>query len=93
VRARAAIIERNGSLGVPSKENPKMLSTIRSKLLKYFPKSSTLISFSASLLESAESSEGMLGNTSMSGTEGTKFTSQLSGRNDTLSKYSGSKFI
>jgi hypothetical protein len=74
VRARAVIIERNGSLGVPSKENPKMLSTIKSKLLKYFPKNSTLITFSASLLESAVS-ECMLGNTSIPGTEGSGFAS------------------
>lgn len=76
MRVRAAIIDRNGSLGGPSKENPKMLSTIKSKLSKYFPKDSTLISFSASLLGSAMS-EGILGNTSMSDMKGKIFSSRL----------------
>ena len=36
VTAIAAMMEKNGARGNPSKEKPKMLSTIKSKSLKYF---------------------------------------------------------
>jgi hypothetical protein len=79
-------MERNGSLGGPSKENPNMLSTIKSKLLKYFPKDSTVISFSASVLESAPS-EGILDNTSIPEREVKRFDGKLFESSEILSKY------